>query len=82
MQQRRVFPQSVIGAESRRQLLVVAINEADGLFSDFFVNGGNRGNDIANVAHLFTGEKFLVLDREPESLARHIVGRQKRRDPR
>ena len=69
MHQRRVFPQRVIRAESRRQLLVVAINEADGLFSDFFVDGGNRGDDIADVAYLFTGKNLLVLDCEAESLA-------------
>jgi len=80
--QRSVFPQSVIGAESRRQLLIIAINEADGLFSDVFVDGGNRGDDIANITHLFTCENLLVLDRETESLARHIISRQDCRDAR
>ena len=80
MNQRRVFTQGRIGRQSRGQIVVVEIDEADGLFNDLFVNGGNSGDDIANVTQLFAGEKFLVLDRKTESLARHIVSRQNRRD--
>src|SRR4030095_5923181 len=82
MNQRRVFTQGRIGRQSRGQIVVVAINEADGLFSDLFVNGCNSRDDIANVTQLFADEKFLVLDRKTESLARAIAGRQDRRDAR
>ena len=80
--QRCVFLQRLIRREGRRQLLVVTVDEIDGLFSGRFVNGGNCRDDIADVAHLFAGEDLLILNREAESLARHITRRKNRQDAR
>src|SRR5213080_5539243 len=80
--QRCVFLQRLIRGEGRRQLLVVTVDEIDGLFSGRFVNGGNCRDDIADVAHLFAGEDLLILNREAESLARHIARRKNRQDAR
>jgi hypothetical protein len=49
--------------------------------STILVDGRNRRDDIANV-HTFSPAKIPRLDRETESLARHIAGRQDRRDAR
>ena len=80
MNQRRIFPERVIDIEGPGQLLVVAINETDGSFSGFFVDGCNCRDNIAHITYLFAGKDLLVLDRKAESLVRHIGSCQNCRD--
>ena len=68
MNQRRVFTQGRIGRQSRGQIVVVEIDEADCLFNDLFVNGGNSGDDIANVTQLFAGESSSSWTVKPNLL--------------
>jgi hypothetical protein len=74
MNQRRVFAQRLIDRKRSAQRFVIALDEFDRLVGGGFVDCDNRSDDIADVTLSIAGKKLFVLNAEPETLRRRLVG--------
>ena len=58
----------------RRQRLELDLDQVECLVGDPFVGGRDRGDGIADIADLFSGQRLLILaDREDAELDRQII---------
>ena len=80
MDQGRVFSERLVDGEYCGNGFVIALDKVDRLVGGLLIDGGDRGDDVADITRFIARKKFFILNAEAESLRRRAAGDENRRD--